>query len=383
MSTAIARYDDTAWQQKLEAFRAAYASNLTNAELAIFGDACRRLGLDPAAKQIYVFKDSKGKVTTMVAIDGYRSVAENTHQYDGQVGPFWCGADGVWKDVWLSDTPPVAAKVGIRRRDFSEIMWGVARFKAFVRDTDTWRKMPEVMLAIRAEMQALRKTFPNQLGGTYTPGEIDDSDQQNYVEATVEEAPRASEEPRQLTNGIHDRDRSANNASPADDLSIGEFVRGGAQLGMNSKQMAERLGIPQQDFHKINRRAALEKLAGVVPERADKSDEAQDDNDHLPDEADTLEFVLEDHSQDAKDADVAQDAPVEEEKPFNHLGDLVFRKLCSAAGLKTVGAVEDFLSATLGEPPYDREQAIAKVKRAKESAERTPDLKTLPAKAVH
>lgn len=364
MSAALTRYDDTAWQQKLEAFRSAYASNLTNAELAIFGDACRRLGLDPAAKQIYVFKDRQGKVTTMVAIDGYRSVAENTHQYDGQVGPFWCGPDGVWKDVWLSDTAPVAAKVGIRRRDFSEIMWGVARFKAFVRDSETWRKMPEVMLAIRAEMQALRKTFPNQLGGTYTPGEIDDSEQQNYVEATIEEAP--AEEPRQLRPAPQPAQPAS---TSSDDLSIGEFVRGGAQLGLNSKQMSERLGVPQADFHKINRREALEQLAGVVPEQSE-----------APAEPEEIAFVEEDHSQ---DADVAQDAPAEEEKPFNALGDVAFRKLCNSAGLKSIGQVETFLDAKFSGGAYTREQAVAAVQRAIETDKRTPDLNTLPAKAVH
>jgi hypothetical protein len=51
--------------------------------------------------------------------------------------------------------------------------------------------MPDVMLAVRAETQALRRTFPNQLGGVYTPGEMGYAEEPaaNYVEADPEPDP--------------------------------------------------------------------------------------------------------------------------------------------------------------------------------------------------
>lgn len=148
------------------------ARDCNDSELALFIGACKRAGLDPLQKQIYAMKMG-GKLSIQTSIDGFRVIAERSGKYRGQVGPFWCGEDGKWVDVWLDRKPPAAARVGVIHRDFAEPLWGVARFASYSRGGGLWQQMPEVMIAKVAEAVALRKAFPNDLSGLHTSDEME------------------------------------------------------------------------------------------------------------------------------------------------------------------------------------------------------------------
>jgi phage recombination protein Bet len=143
---------------------------------AFLGHA-QRSGLDVWARQLYLINRG-GRWVTQTGIDGYRLIAERTGQYDGQTNAEFAGADGQWVEVWLSDEPPLVARIGIYKKGVSRPTYASAYWREYAQYDSKgkliamWARYSTHMLAKCAESLALRKTFPADLAGIYTTEEL-------------------------------------------------------------------------------------------------------------------------------------------------------------------------------------------------------------------
>lgn len=195
-SDLVLRSDQTFWTPNQRAALAQLGvERASDADLAVFFHQCTRTGLDPFARQIYMIQ-REGKQTIQTGIDGFRLIgrrAVNQSRETLEVSEAeWCGPDGVWRDVWLAQEPPAAARVTVVRNGGR--FPAIALYSEYVglkRDgsvTRMWATRPAGQLAKCAEALAWRKAFPQDLSGLYTADEMAQAD--NPRQPQVQQAPQ-------------------------------------------------------------------------------------------------------------------------------------------------------------------------------------------------
>lgn len=187
---------------QLGLIRRTVAADTTPDEFNMFIQIARRAGLDPFRKQLYCLvysKDNaeKRKVAFITGIDGFRAVAARNGDYrpDDEEPVFV--TDDAAKEPETNPHGFVKATVKAFKRHGHE--WhpvvGVAYWNEFaplkeiwapndngkrvptgrfeIDKKGNWFRMPHVMLAKCAEAQALRKGWPEDLSGIYSPEEME------------------------------------------------------------------------------------------------------------------------------------------------------------------------------------------------------------------
>ena len=153
-------------------------SETSNDELALFSLVCGRTGLDPFARQIYGIR-RKGKLSFQTSIDGYRLIADRTKKYAGSDDATFDEGLNLYQHLQAGREQPTVATVkvwkiveGVRCPFTASASWSQYSQAYNGKLTETWAKMPHLMLSKCAESLALRKAFPAELSGVYTSEEF-------------------------------------------------------------------------------------------------------------------------------------------------------------------------------------------------------------------
>lgn len=179
--------------EQVDLIKRTVAKGTSDDELALFLQVAQRTGLDPFTRQIYAIMrwDSKANRSVMsiqVGIDGMRSTADRTEAY----AP---GSETVYE--YRNDK---LHKATAFVKKFSHGVWHEvsesAYFSEYAQGSPMWQKLPHVMLAKCAEARALRRAFPQQLGGIYAKEEMGRSE--DVEEAEVTQADAAPAPPKAL-----------------------------------------------------------------------------------------------------------------------------------------------------------------------------------------
>ena len=164
--------------------RRSLLSGATPEEAAVLLEVARLRGLNPITRQIHFVQRSTWNAETksrenvwafQVAIDGLRAIAERTGEYEGTDEP---------ETTEAANGQPLKCRVLVWRKGRQKPSVGVARFAEYAQFTldgkltKMWREKPFLMLEKCAEALALRRAFPEDMGGLLEASEMEQQEAQ-------------------------------------------------------------------------------------------------------------------------------------------------------------------------------------------------------------
>jgi phage recombination protein Bet len=178
------------WLAKKSLIIATVAPNLNDTEFELFLHVAKAKRLDPLQRQVHAVKrkswDDKlngyvERMTIQTGIDGYRAIANRTGLYmPSEKEPLVEG----------SGTPELRIKFYVLKwspldkqyHEYNATAYYREYVQTFKKDnkvkpTSMWEKMPINQLTKCAEALALRKGWPEELGGMYVPEEMQHQDE--------------------------------------------------------------------------------------------------------------------------------------------------------------------------------------------------------------
>jgi phage recombination protein Bet len=194
------------WEANRELIKRTVAPGLTDDEFALFIHVCKARSLDPLQKQIYAIKrkvyeqgEQVLKMVMQVSIEGFRSIANRTGLYmPSERLPLIEGTNS--KDL--------KATVWVKKWSNNDLQWHEFGYSGYYREfvqtrrdsggtevpVAMWAKMPTAQLIKCCEAAALRKGWPEELGGIYAPEEVANEPQAAATPPTPLERDRARRE---------------------------------------------------------------------------------------------------------------------------------------------------------------------------------------------
>lgn len=171
---------------------------------------CRARELNPWVGDAYAvgYDSNDGPVFNLItSVQAMFKRAELHEEYDGiESGVIVRGKgpeaaieyrDG---DFYAEDEVLLGGWAKVYRKDCNRPFYEAVKLSTFSKSTAIWKSNPEGMVSKVAEMGALRKAFPNQLGGLYSREEIDAA---NTIDVQV--PPKLVTDMEELTNELKEK----------------------------------------------------------------------------------------------------------------------------------------------------------------------------------